>query len=124
MNDYVKRLSILGSNHAERVSLKLKIASGIFAILGFTLIAFGLNINQMIIPFVGAGYFAVICGFISVICAAGAVHTEANNALFRDRDEMLSAIRVQEAQKKARLSRRDDSLEHGLDVRLRPASEL
>lgn len=103
-----KRRDLLGRTHAEQTAGKLRGGAAFGAVVGFLWLLMGASFPDLTIVFWGSIYFAFLCGTGSLIALATALQTQAHNALFRDRDEMMSAIRILEQERLDRHAKRGD----------------
>lgn len=102
------RTALLDKNNAEQEVMKLRGGAAIGAAVGFLWLNAALLFSH--IPFVywSGIYFTALCSMGALISWAATLNTQANNALFRDREEAAEAVRSRQTALADRLARPDD----------------
>ena len=103
----MKRTNPLGKNNAEEAIGNFRAAAGILTLTGAAWLLMRYVFGQVELIDVWGIYFAVITGVAALLALAASFHTQANNSLFRDRDEMMSSIRILEAERRDMRARRE-----------------
>lgn len=96
----MKRTDIrsIGKNNAERIAFKFSGGALACAAAGLSLVIMSALFRDSDVAFIGLLYASALFLVFSALYLAAYLHTRANNAIFRDRDEMMAAVRILESE--------------------------
>lgn len=98
-------IDILGRNNAEYMIKKLNGGAALAAAIGFACLVIALVFSREPIIMAAFCYAGALSGITSLLFLKTSMSTASSNAIFRDRDESMAAIRILESDRRERQAR-------------------
>lgn len=104
-----KKLNLLGKNYAEKAARGFNLGALICFAAGLWSLLMGVVLDHVVMINAASIYITVTSAVAALLFLNASISTRSYNALFRDRDEAISAIRVLESERRDRLARQGET---------------